>query len=81
MQDASIRRCHNPECLVEDRWKTEEHRLFNLLLERLDEDHRRPNGPNGCSAARGNQLWRFHCGHLNWKSSTAGRLFDFISQY
>jgi hypothetical protein len=41
MQDAGIRRCQCPDCLAGDSSATEEHRLFNLLLERLLEDHRR----------------------------------------
>lgn len=41
MQDAGVRRCQCPECLAGDTWAKENHRLFNLLLERLDEDHRR----------------------------------------
>ena len=41
MQDAGNRRCRCPECLAGDPWTTENHRLFNLLLERLAEDHRR----------------------------------------
>jgi len=41
MHDASFRPCQCPDCLVGDPWTTENHRLFNLLLERLDEDHRR----------------------------------------
>lgn len=41
MQDAGVRLCQCPECLAGDSWTTENHRLFNILLERLDEDHRR----------------------------------------
>jgi hypothetical protein len=41
MQDAGSRHCQCPGCLAGDPWTTENHRLFNLLLERLDEDHRR----------------------------------------
>ncbi len=41
MQDAGVRRCRCPECWTGDPWTKENHRLFNLLLERLDEDHRR----------------------------------------
>ncbi len=40
MQDAGVR-CQCPECLAGGLWTKENHRLFNLLLERLDEDHRR----------------------------------------
>ena len=41
MQDADFHPCQCPECLAGDPWNKEHHRLFNLLLERLDEDHRR----------------------------------------
>jgi len=41
MQDARFYLCQCPECLAGEPWTTENHRLFNLLLERLDEDHRR----------------------------------------
>jgi hypothetical protein len=41
MQDVEFRRCQCQDCLAGDPWATENHRLFNLLLERLDEDHRR----------------------------------------
>ena len=41
MQDAGFQRCQCPECLAGDPWTKENHRLFNLLLERLFEDHRR----------------------------------------
>jgi hypothetical protein len=41
MQDASCRACRCPDCLAGDPWTADSHRLFNLLLERLDEDHRR----------------------------------------
>lgn len=41
MQDADSRQCQCPGCLAGDPSTTENHRFFNLLLERLDEDHRR----------------------------------------
>lgn len=41
MRDAEFRSCQCPECLAGDPWTRGNHRLFNLLLERLDEDHRR----------------------------------------
>jgi hypothetical protein len=41
MQDASCRACRCPDCLAGDPWTADNHRLFNLLLERLDEDHQR----------------------------------------
>jgi hypothetical protein len=41
MQDAGFHPCQSPGCLAGDPRTTETHRLFNLVLERLDEDHRR----------------------------------------
>ncbi len=34
MQDAHVRPCQCPECLAGDQWTKENHRLFNILLER-----------------------------------------------
>ena len=41
MQEASIRQCRCPDCTAGNHVDKENHRLLNLLLARLDEDHRR----------------------------------------
>src|SRR5437016_108786 len=41
MQEAPIHECQCPECEVEGHPNQEVHRLMNLFLSRLDEDHRR----------------------------------------
>jgi hypothetical protein len=41
MPDASPHRCGCPDCQGGDHPQREIHRLMNLLLSRLDEDHRR----------------------------------------
>jgi hypothetical protein len=41
MAGVNPHRCRGPDCQVEDHPNREIHRLMNLLLSRLDEDHRR----------------------------------------
>src|SRR5436309_6959785 len=41
MAGANFHHCRCPDCQVEDHPDRELHRLMNLLLSRLDEDHRR----------------------------------------
>jgi hypothetical protein len=41
MAGVNPHRCRCPDCQVEDHPNREIHRLMNLLLSRLDEDHRR----------------------------------------
>ena len=41
MSDAALHHCQCPDCAAGDPSVQEHHRLTNLLLSRLDEDHRR----------------------------------------
>ena len=41
MQGSTIHQCRCPDCQLEGHANQELHRLMNLLLSRLDEDHRR----------------------------------------
>jgi hypothetical protein len=41
MQDATIYQCRCSDCTVGNHFDKDNHRLLNLLLARLDEDHRR----------------------------------------
>ena len=42
MSQSTLRRCRCPDCIsAQDHPSKEVHRLMNLLLSRLDEDHRR----------------------------------------
>jgi hypothetical protein len=41
MQGSAVHQCQCPDCQLEGHPNQELHRLMNLLLNRLDEDHRR----------------------------------------
>jgi hypothetical protein len=41
MQGSAVHQCRCPDCQLEGHPNQELHRLMNLLLSRLDEDHRR----------------------------------------
>jgi len=44
MQEATVYQCRCPDCSAGGHFDKENHRLLNLLLARMDEDHRRLTG-------------------------------------